>query len=237
MAEVDHKKTYKENAIQYEKMIAREDYQRNLLRAIEGISSLNAKTVIDLGSGTGRIARLVASQVKRVVALDISFPMLEVARDKLTNQKSLNSITAVADHRQIPLGRQSVDLVISGWSVCYLVDWYRSTWKTELKTAFSEMKRILRPDSKIILIETQGTGFEEPRPPEHLLEYFKYLGDLGFAFRWIRTDYEFADVAEAKELAGAFFGEEMREKIAIHSWKYLPECTGIWWSTISEFKI
>jgi ubiquinone/menaquinone biosynthesis C-methylase UbiE len=237
MVEVDHKKTYKENAIEYETMIAREDYQGNLLRAMESISSLKAKTVVDLGSGTGRIARLVASRVNRVVALDISLPMLEVARDKLTSQKSMNCITAVADHRQIPLYSQSVDLVISGWSVCYLVDWYRSTWQSELVIAFSEMKRVLKPDGKIILIETQGTGFKEPHPPEHLLQYFKHLGELGFAFRWIRTDYEFADVVEAKDLAGAFFGEEMREKIAIHGWKNLPECTGIWWGTIQELKI
>jgi len=237
MVEVDHKKTYQESAGEYEKMIAREDYQGNLLRAIESISPLGAKTVLDLGSGTGRIARMIASRVNRVVALDISLPMLEVARDELAAQKSINSICAVADHRQIPLDSQSVVLVISGWSVCYLVDWYRSTWQSELAMAFSEMKRVLNPNGKIILIETQGTGFEEPHPPDHLLHYFKYLGVLGFAFRWIRTDYEFTDVEEAKELAGAFFGDEMRKKIVVNGWKNLPECTGVWWGSILDLKI
>ncbi len=237
MAEVDHKKTYKESAIEYEKMIAREDYQGNLLKALKEITPLDAKTILDLGSGTGRIERLVAPLAKRVFAMDISLPMLQVARDEMEKHEIKNCIHTVADHRQIPLKSSSIDLITSGWSVCYLVDWYRSTWKSELVTAFYEMRRVLKSSGKIILIETQGTGFEEPHPPEHLRHYFKYLGELGFHFRWIRTDYEFSNIEEAEELAGAFFGEEMREKIVFNGWKNLPECTGIWWGTAPELKI
>jgi ubiquinone/menaquinone biosynthesis C-methylase UbiE len=169
--------------------------------------------------------------------MDISLPMLQVARDEMVKHRIKNCVHAVADHRQIPLKTRSVDLITSGWSVCYLVDWYRSTWQTELATAFSEMKRVLKSDGKIILIETQGTGFEVPHPPEHLRHYFKYLGELGFAFCWIRTDYEFANVKEAEKLAGAFFGDEMMEKIVLNNWKNLPECTGIWWGTVHALKV
>lgn len=237
MEEVDHKQTYQDSAVEYEKMIAREDYQGNLPRAIKKISRLEGKSILDLGAGTGRIERLVAPLAKQVLAIDISLPMLKVARDEMKKHRIKNCIHAVGDHRQIPLKSSSVDLITSGWSVCYLVDWYRSTWQSELASAFAEMKRVLKARGKIILIETQGTGFEEPHPPEHLRHYFKYLGDMGFHFRWIRTDYEFRNIEEAEKLAGDFFGEEMRERIMINEWKNLPECTGIWWGTIPELKI
>jgi ubiquinone/menaquinone biosynthesis C-methylase UbiE len=235
--EPDHKKTYQDNAIEYERLIAREDFQGNLLPELENISGLKSKTLLDLGSGTGRIARLVAPHVNRVLAMDISLPMLKVAKAKLRGKTRENFDLIVADHRNIPLAPQFMDIVISGWSICYLVDWFRSTWKTELAEAFSEMKRILQPDGKIILIETQGTGFEEPHPPDHLLEYFKYLGEMGFDFRWIRTDYRFADLEEAEELSTAFFGEEMGMKIVKNDWKVLPECTGIWWGSIKDLNV
>ena len=236
MVEIDHKKTYQNKAVEYEKMIAREDFQGNLLPAIETICPLDSKIVLDLGSGTGRIARLVAPRVNLVIALDISLPMLQVAKNELAKQESSNFITTGADHRQIPLESQTIDLVISGWSVCYLVDWYRSTWKRELAKAFSEMIRVLKQNGKIILIETQGTGFEQPHSLEHLAGYFKRLREMDFEFRWIRTDYLFTDVEEAKNLAGAFFGEEMRAKISTNNWKVLPECTGIWWGSIRDLK-
>jgi len=218
-------------------MINREDYKGNLLKAIKDISSLEGISILDLGSGTGRIERLVAPLAKNVFAMDISLPMLQVATDEMKKHKIKNCFHAVADHRQIPLNSKSVDLITSGWSVCYLADWYRSTWQNELMKVFSEMKRVLKSSGKIILIETQGTGFKEPHPPEHLRHYFKYLDDMGFAFRWIRTDYKFGNVTDAADLAGAFFGDEMREKIALNKWKNLAECTGIWSGTIKEIKV
>jgi hypothetical protein len=44
-------------------------------------------------------------------------------------------------------------------------------------------------------------------------------------------------LSEAMELAGSFFGEEMREKIHINRWKVLPECTGIWWGSVRDLTI
>jgi hypothetical protein len=45
----------------------------------------------------------------------------------------------------------------------------------------------------------------------------------------MRTDYRFASLAEAEELARFFFGEELAKKVVEQGWQVLPECTGIWW--------
>ena len=83
-----------------------------------------------------------------------------------------------------------------------------------------------RPGGKIVLIETQGTGFEPPHPPQHLLEYYEFLKEQGFESTWFRSDYEFDSAVEARELTEFFFGQELADQF---SGRILPECTGIWW--------
>jgi hypothetical protein len=79
-------------------------------------------------------------------------------------------------------------------------------------------------------LETLGTGYEQPEPPEDLVPYYEYLEVCGFQHTWIRTDYLFENMAEAESLARFFFGEALVEKIQRKENRFiLPECTGIWW--------
>jgi hypothetical protein len=91
----------------------------------------------------------------------------------------------------------------------------------------------LRPGGTIIIMETLGTGYEMPTPPDELVAYYAYLeGEAGFSSTWIRTDYLFESLAEAQALTSFFFGEEMVEKVVREAGQdhvVLPECTGIWW--------
>ena len=72
-------------------------------------------------------------------------------------------------------------------------------------------------------------GFERPQPPESLKEYYAYLEEAGFSSTWIRTDYAFDSLAEAQQLAGFFFGDDMARQVVDNNWVILPECTGLWW--------
>jgi ubiquinone/menaquinone biosynthesis C-methylase UbiE len=227
----DHKKTYSSEAMKYDSLISYEDYQGNLLPAIQEVNQLSGRNVLDLGAGTGRLTTMLAPFVNKITALDLSHPMLKHANEKMKKIETANLIAA-ADHRALPIKTASQDVIISGWSICYLADWFRDTWRKELETAFSEMKRVLQPDGKIIIIETQGTGFDTPHPPVHIADYFKYLNREGFEFKWIRTDYRFPDLETAVRITKFFFGDELADQVKTNNWVILPECTGIWWKTI-----
>ena len=83
-----------------------------------------------------------------------------------------------------------------------------------MNKALAEMRRVLRPDGTIILLESLGTGYREPRPPKLLGMYYEFLSRVkGFSSSWIRTDYCFESLAEAKALTRFFFGEDKVEKI------------------------
>jgi SAM-dependent methyltransferase len=224
----DHKKTYRSEAEKYDLLISREDYQGNLISEIERIRVPDELDIVDLGAGTGRLSLILAPRSASIVALDIAPRMLQKANQKLLGSGAKKILTAAGDHRAIPLPDGVSDLVISGWSVCYLADWYPASWKKELDKAFEEIERILRPGGTILLIETQGTGYFSPNSPPHLKNFFEYLERAGFNFSWIRTDYKFNDLDEAVSMMKYFFGEELAKKVSEQNWVILPECTGFW---------
>lgn len=224
---------YHHQADQYERLVAREDYQGNLLRAITGILPLAELSVLELGAGTGRVTCLLTPHVRFILALDNSLPMLEVARFKLNASGIRNCALSVADHRFLPITSSMTDLVISGWSLCYLVSKGAAEsypdWRISLEEAYSQIERVLNPGGTIMFIETMGTGFDTPHPPKHLENYYQWLKEKGFSSTWTRTDYQFASLAEAEDLTRFFFGEKLAQEVVEKNWIILPECTGIWW--------
>ena len=170
MADKELEEVYREKSEKYERMVAREDYQNNIYRAIMQIRDLHGLDVIDTGAG-----------------------------------------------------------ILSGWSVVYTVVWSPENWREELEKALKELQRVLRPGGTLIILETNGTGYETPTPPADLLEYFRYLDGAGFQYTWIRTDYQFESMEEGKDLTTFFFGDAIVEKFSSTDPAILPECTGIWW--------
>lgn len=219
---------YQQHAGQYERLIQREDFQNHILQAVEQICPLKNLQVIDLGAGTGRITRILAPHVSNIKAFDKSAHMLARAQSSLHAMGLTNWQAGVADLRHIPVPDESADLVIAGWSFCYLAVWGGENWREELETGYQEIIRILRPGGVMILLETLGTGQESPNPPEHLAGYFSWLAEKGFQSSWIRTDYRFSSLTEAAELSKFFFGDKLGREVARKKWVILSECTGVW---------
>ena len=226
------RKIYQSEGDRYQALVSREDYQGNIPRAIDEIINVNGLDVLDLGAGTGRLTLLLAPRVNSIRAFDVSAEMLRVGRQRLIASGLSNWQVDVADHRQLPVLDHSVDLIVSGWSVAYLVVWNPKTWRTELETSMNEMKRVLKPNGQIILFESLGTGNDTPIQLEHLQNYYPWLDESGFQHKWIRTDYQFESVEEAVDLAGFFFGPEMADRIRLEGLVILPECTGVWWRRV-----
>ncbi len=225
----DFKTIYATQADQYERLVAREDAAGNILKALAAIRPLPYPNVVELGAGTGRLTCLLAPHVHSIYAFDQSAAMLAVAAQKLYTGGWANGHTAVADHRAVPLPDHTADIVIEGWAFGHFVGWFPDAWRTEAGRALAEMARLLRPGGMMVLLETLGTGFTSPQPPAALRPFYHWLeAEHGFQTTAIRTDYHFASLAEAAELLGFFFGEQMAAQAA----RRFPECTGIWYKTI-----
>ena len=216
----------------YEALVSREDYQGNISKALDEIVDVDGLDALDLGAGTGRLAGLLASRVRSLRAFDLSAHMLSLCRDKLKKSNLKDWTTAVADHRRLPLPSQCADLMVSGWSVSYVAVWNPERWLQELDVWFTEARRALRKGGSIILFESLGTGNGTPEPLAHLENVYGWLDESGFQEKWIRTDYKFDSYQQAAEIAGFFFGDEMKSRILREKLVILPECTGVWWKKI-----
>jgi ubiquinone/menaquinone biosynthesis C-methylase UbiE len=98
--------------------------------------------VLEVAVGTGK-SLTYYSRDCRVVALDLSKEMLNVARERAA-KLSLDATFLVADAEALPFSDQSFDTVVSSFSTCTFPD---------PVAALEEMKRVCRPGGKVLLLE------------------------------------------------------------------------------------
>lgn len=226
----DHDEVYESRAEQYELLISREDYQAKIPETLTNICTFEGVDIIDLGAGTGRLTCLFAPIARSILALDLSEHMLEVTAEKLRSAGLNNWKTIVADHRSLPVENRCADIVIAGWSICYIASSNVPDWQDNIRKVISEMKRVARPGGHLIILETLGTGNETPQPPDFLQGYYNILkNEYNFSHISIRTDYKFVTAKEAEELIRFFFGNEFAYRVKRERLSIVPECTGIWW--------
>lgn len=223
----DHDSIYKSEAETYDLLISK---QPSLYDVIESIQPVEGLDILDLGAGSGRLTRVLAPTAKSILAIDASETMLQVTADKLQEAGLLNWATQVADHRKLPVHDNSCDLIVSGWSICYLGSSNIPNWKENIHQVMAEIRRVLRPGGSAIIFENFGTGSTVPNPPSFLRAYYDLLeNEYGMSHTWIRTDYQFDSLEEAEQLSRFFFGDDLAQQVVREGWTQLPECAGVWW--------
>ncbi|RNF14215.1 putative protein transport protein Sec31 [Trypanosoma conorhini] len=124
----------------------------------------------------------------------------------------------------------SCHLVVCAWSLSYVMraQWGEDRWHAAVDATLTALIGLLDTSgaAALVIIETLGTDTTEPRRNNTLPQRLEAL--YGFERRWVRTDYNFRDVAEAVMLTRFFFGESMARRMAAEERTALPECTGIW---------
>lgn len=226
----EHFKTiYTSQADLYDQLVSREDFFGNVANVFLTTRYLKTAEIVELGAGTGRLTRWLATQAKRVVAFDLHVHMLHQLEMTIKNPV----LYAVADNHAIPLASESADITVAGWTFGHAIGWYPEDWDKHIQTMLEEMRRITRPNGTMMIIETLGTGYARPTPPTpELAEYYQYIESIGFVRRWVRTDYQFESVDEAEKLTRFFFGDELANRVREEEMVVVPECTGVWYKHV-----
>lgn len=220
---------YSGRAAAYHRMIAAEDADGNLLRALEAVTPLRGKRVLDLGTGTGRLPLLLDNLAGQVVGLDLHWAMLQ----ENARQRALAGggwALTQADMRQLPIAAGCADVVCAGWAIGHLRGWHPGDWQAHIGLVLNAMHRAAAPGGALIILETLTTGSLTPAPPTPgLAEYYAWLEQAwGFSRQTIRTDYGFESVEAAVAATEFFFGPDLAQSIRAHGWARLPEWTGVW---------
>ena len=99
--------------------------------------------VLEIGVGSGLNIPIYGSGVRKLYALDPSAELLRMARPRAERAPFP---VELLEHpaEAIPLGNASVDTVVTTWTLCTIPD---------ALAALREMRRVLRPDGRLIFIE------------------------------------------------------------------------------------
>jgi SAM-dependent methyltransferase len=105
--------------------------------------------VLDVGCGTGQTSRDCAQLAAggTVLGVDLSGPMLEVARQRAAEWQLTNIVHLQADAQAYPFERHSVDVIMSRNGVMFFAD---------PVAAFSNLANALRPEGRMVLLVWQG---------------------------------------------------------------------------------
>jgi len=110
--------------------------------------------IADLGAGEGAFAALLAERAKKVIAVDNSAKMIEVARERALRLGLTNIDYRQGDMEELPIPSGAVDLVCFSQSLHHALHPAR---------AVLEAARILVPGGRIVILDLAKHRFEEAR--------------------------------------------------------------------------
>ena len=116
-------------------------------KVLKIVSDKNPKIVLDIATGTGDLAILMAeTSAEKIIGLDISNGMLEVGRKKINKKKLSHKIEMLlADSEKMPYNDNTFDAITVAFGVRNFEN---------LEKGLSEILRVLKPDGVFVILET-----------------------------------------------------------------------------------
>ena len=199
-------KAYYEDNDYYELFSIAEDGENKVADYLKELSI--DKVVLDAGCGTGKFLPIIENVASKYIGIDLSNEQLIKAKDK----SSGNSLFINSSLEKIELDNNSVDLIISTWVLGTITD------IEERNRCLDELKRILKPNGKIILVENdENSEFEEIRnrtSDSRTRDYNNWILSNGFIIdKRLETYFNFKSIDEAKKCFEVIYGKTISDKI------------------------
>ena len=131
---------------------------------VESAALQGSERVLDVATGGGHTAFALAPSAAEVVALDLTQPMLEVAR-KEAEARGLRNIRYVAgDAQALPFADASFDVVACRHAPHHFPN---------VQQAINEWARVLKPGGKLILVDSASPEETEAAEVLHEIEVLR----------------------------------------------------------------
>lgn len=200
-------KAYYEDNDYYEIFSASEDYEKKVSNYLKNISK--DKIVLDAGCGTGKFSNILEENSKKYIGIDLSNKQLEKSKSK---SKKDTSEFICSNLSEINIEDNKIDLIVASWVLGTITN------LEERNKCLSELKRLLKPNGKIILIENdENSEFEEIRnrtKDTRTKDYNDWILSNDFIIeKRINTYFLFESLLSAKRCFEVIYGERIANKI------------------------
>jgi demethylmenaquinone methyltransferase/2-methoxy-6-polyprenyl-1,4-benzoquinol methylase len=113
------------------------------------VSSSNPKIILDIATGTGDLAILMATtKAEKIIGLDISSGMLEVGKKKIADKNLSDKIEMLlADSENMPFEDNTFDAITVAFGVRNFEN---------LEKGLAEILRVLKPNGVFVILETSN---------------------------------------------------------------------------------
>jgi demethylmenaquinone methyltransferase/2-methoxy-6-polyprenyl-1,4-benzoquinol methylase len=187
-------------------------------KVLDLVSSKNPETILDIATGTGDLAILLAkTKAKKIVGLDISPGMLEVGIEKIKNKKLDNLIDMViGDSENLPFPDNHFDAITVSFGI--------RNFET-LDKGLAEILRVLKPKGIFVILETSNPT-KTPFKQGYKLYTQNILPIIGKLFSKDNVAYGYL----SESAANFPFGEELNNilrKIGFIEVQDMPQTFGV----------
>ena len=168
------------------------------------------KTALDIGCGTGEFSRLLAKRVEKVVAIDLSPGMIEVAKQR---SRQLSNIDfQVADVLQWELPTENFDVIVSIATLHHL----------PVESLLPNLKAALKPGGRLVILDL----LEQENLRDRLSDFIAV--PLNWCFQTIKNRH----LQQSSEAAAA-----MREHVRTDKYLTLSQAQRIYTSSLRRAKV
>lgn len=202
-------KTYEEEVEIYDTFSKYEDEGNKLLNKLLEKFSFQNKIVLEVGCGSGKYSELLAPKSKKYLGLEISKPLIKLAKQKCKKFSNVKFFNCSAE--KIPLEDNSVDVVFASWVLTAMIS-------DEMREkSIKEILRVLKNGGDIWLIENHWEGeFMKLRGKMNMkfkeCDIYPLIKKYGFEIiETIDTNFFFPNLDEAKRVTEFIFGENALE--------------------------
>lgn len=170
--------------------------------AVSKIAPAKTDNVLEVAAGTCACGRAIAPYAGSVTCLDMTPAMLSVGRTEAEKERLCNIEFVVGDAAELPFADNRFDIVLSRLALHHFPD---------AEMPFSEMRRVLRPGGKLVLIDMEAAEdslretedkIERLRDPSHVRNLSR--AEMLELYRKHDLSVSCQNADDSSELAGSY---------------------------------